>query len=142
MYVLVCRMLLSLPSVYMDEPGSVHIINSSGVRKIDIGTSVRVEDNTINNEYWCLVDSNDELETVPKAIYSLGIFILQSASPRDKRIDWCIKYPCPLDFFFMKEWSLSELIIAYVFDHNLFVTTNTYIYLQPNHTVWGSAFRN
>ena len=85
MYVLVCRMLASLPSVYMEAPDCVYIVDCSGVRRIDIKDLSRV---SITDKYWCLVHSNKNLEAVPPAIYSLGTFIIQSASPREKRIEW------------------------------------------------------
>jgi hypothetical protein len=104
-------MLASLPSIYMQGPDIVYIINSSGVKDIKIKD---LDNYSITNDYWSLIDSNKQLETVPMAIYSLQTFIIQSASPRDKRTEWWTKYPRPLRQFFMKEWDLSELIIAYV----------------------------
>jgi len=91
----------------MQEPDVVYIINSSGAKKINIKD---LDNYSITNEYWSLVD----LEMVPTAICSLRTFIIQSASPRDKRTEWWSKYPRALRQFFMKEWDLSELIIAYV----------------------------
>ena len=104
-------MLASLPSVYMEAPDCVYIVDCSGVRRIDIKILRRV---SITKKYWCLVDSNENLEVVPPAIYSLGTFIIQFASPREKMTEWWTKYPRPLRRFFMKEWGLSELIMAYV----------------------------
>jgi hypothetical protein len=86
-------------------------IDSSGVKTIDIQALKHV---SITDEYWCLVDSNKKLEALPTAVYSLGTFIIQSASPRDKTTESWTKYPRPCRSFFMKEWDLSELIIAYV----------------------------
>ena len=98
----------------MDKPDHVYIIDSSGVRRInsDIGA---LNHGSITEKYWCLVDSNNKLESVPEDIYSLGTFIIQSASPRNKRVEWWTKYTPPVRNFFMKEWSLSELIMGYVF---------------------------
>ena len=60
-------MLASLPSIYMQEPDVVYIINSSGVKKINIKD---LDNYSITNEYWSLVD----LEMVPTAICSLRYF--------------------------------------------------------------------
>jgi len=95
----------------MEKPDCAYIIDSLGVRRVDIRVLYR---DSITEKYWCLVDSNDKLETVPEDIYSLGTFIVQSVSPRNKRVDWWTKYPPPVRSFFMKEWSLSELIMGYV----------------------------
>jgi len=104
-------MLVSLPSLYMEAPGSVYIIDSSGVKKIDI--TMLIPDST-TEKYWCLVDSNENLVTVPGAISSLGAFIVQSISPRENRTQWSNKSSRPLNHYFMKEWDLPELIMAYV----------------------------
>ena len=104
-------MLASLPSIYMQDPNTVYIIDSSGVKDIKIED---LDKHSITNDYWSLIDSNKQLETVPMAIYLLQTFIIQSASPRDKRTEWWTKYSRPLRQFFLKEWGLSELIIAYV----------------------------
>lgn len=104
-------MLVSLPSLYMEEPGSAYIIDSSGVKKIDI--SMLIYD-SITEKYWCLIDSNENLVTVPRAISSLGAFIVQSISPRVDRAQWSNKSSLPLNHYFMKEWDLPELIMAYV----------------------------
>jgi hypothetical protein len=95
----------------MQAPDTVYIINSLGVEVIKIED---LDNYSITNDYWSLIDSNNQLETVPMAIYSLHTFIIQSPSPCDKRTEWWTKYPRPLRQFFMKEWDLSELIIAYV----------------------------
>ena len=104
-------MLASLPSIYMQDPNTVYIIDSSGVKDIKIED---LDKHSITNDYWSLIDSNKQLETVPMAIYLLQTFIIQSASPCDKRTEWWTKYSRPLRQFFLKEWGLSELIIAYV----------------------------
>ena len=78
-------MLASLPSIYMQGPDIVYIINSLGVKAIKIKD---LDNYSITNDYWSLIDSNKQLETVPVAIYSLHTFIIQSASPRDKRTEW------------------------------------------------------
>ncbi len=87
-------------SIYMNNPGFVYVVDSSAVRKVDLKDIHRVP---ITDKYWCLVDSNTNLVTVHTHIYKLGYFILQSASPRNQRIEWWTKYRRPLRTFFMKE---------------------------------------
>jgi hypothetical protein len=54
--------------------------------------------------------------------------MVQTASPHTKRVEWWKKYNNHCTFFFMKEWSLPELIVGYVLDHDLFVAHKMYIF--------------
>ncbi|KAK0216046.1 hypothetical protein IW262DRAFT_1464536 [Armillaria fumosa] len=61
---------------------------------------------------WCLVDTNESLETVPAPISNAPFFILQAASPKAKHFQWANKTIGILQYV-MKPFSLSELIIGY-----------------------------
>lgn len=95
----------------MVKPDCIYIVDSKGVRKIP---TEKFNRNLVTDEHWCLVDSNCDLQTVPTELLMLGSFIIQTASPRAKRVEWWKKSSNPCTFFFMKEWSLPELIIGYV----------------------------
>ncbi|KAK0463201.1 uncharacterized protein EV420DRAFT_1523250 [Desarmillaria tabescens] len=60
---------------------------------------------------WCLVDTNESLETVPEAIYNTPFFILQAALPKRKHLEWQNKV-IGIRQYVMKPFSLSELIIG------------------------------
>ncbi|KIM46478.1 hypothetical protein M413DRAFT_8313 [Hebeloma cylindrosporum] len=109
LYVLVCRMLASLPSICMEENDTAYIINSSGVKKVNV---TALNSTLITDDSWCLVDSNDRLPEVPKAITALRKFIIQTTSPHAERTDWWTKFPRRVYRFFMREWDLQELIAA------------------------------
>ncbi len=61
---------------------------------------------------WCLVDTNESLETIPAPISNTPFFILQAASPERKHLQWANKTIGILQYV-MKPFSLSELIIGY-----------------------------
>ena len=109
LYVLTFRVLAILPSLYMVKPDCMYIIDSKGGRKI-LARDFEL-DLAVTKEYWCMVESNPELETVPLDLLKLRSFIIQS---RVKRTSCWKKYPHPCLRFFMKEWSLPELIVGYV----------------------------
>ena len=110
-FVLALRVLQSLPSIYMVGPKCIYIVDSKGVRKTPTKKFYR---NLVTDEHWCLVDSNHDLQTMPTELLELGSFTIQTASPRTKRVEWWKKSPNPCTFFFMKAWSLPELIVGHV----------------------------
>lgn len=89
----------------------MYIINSEGVKKI---FTKHFDESLVTDKYWCLVDSNQKLETVPTELIETEAFLIQTASPREVRTDWWKKANRPRPTFFMKEWSLPELIVGYV----------------------------
>ena len=66
----------------------------------------------ISPEYWCLVDSNREVPDVPVFLAKTRAFIVQATSPRDDRMQWAKKYEPLTIMYFMKNWSLAELIMG------------------------------
>ena len=94
----------------MVKPDCMYIVDSRGVRK---AATENFDQKSVAEAYWCLVDSNRELTTVPEDLLALGSFIIQTASPRENRTDWSKKTSYLHTSFFMKEWSLPELIVGY-----------------------------
>lgn len=61
---------------------------------------------------WALVDSNEDLAR-PTGIFNTGrLFVVQAASPRPERVRWLEQVDS--QYFYMKGWSLSEVLQAYV----------------------------
>ena len=62
---------------------------------------------------WALVDSNQDLAK-PTGVFSTGrvFFVIQAASPRPQRVQWLERVDS--QYFYMKGWSLSEVLQAYV----------------------------
>jgi hypothetical protein len=58
-----------------------------------------------------LIDSNQDLSTVPVFIRDLGLFIVQSPSPRQVHLEWTKKHVTMR--YFLKPWTLSELFVGY-----------------------------
>jgi hypothetical protein len=78
-YVLALRVLQTLPSIYMAKADCIYVVDSNGIRKEpaeEFGQSL------VNEECWCLVDSNNDLQTVPTKLLTLWSFIIQTTSPR------------------------------------------------------------
>jgi hypothetical protein len=96
----------------MVEPDYMYVVDSKGARKIP---AKKFNQNSVAEGCWCLVDSNYNLTTVPDNLLDLGSFVIQTASPRDDRVDWSKKTSHLYTPFFMKEWSLPELIVGYTF---------------------------
>lgn len=96
----------------MVDPHYMYVVDSKGVRKI---SAEKFSRNSVAKGCWCLVDSNRNLTTVPKKLLDLGSFLIQTTSPYDVRIEWMKKTSHLYTPFYMKEWSLSELIVGYAF---------------------------
>lgn len=110
-YVLVLRILAGLPTILMTESDRFFIFQESGVIEVKSKDASEFQAQ-ISDKFWCLVDSNADLVGVPTCISDLGCFIVQAASPRATRLDWWTKARFAVDLYYMKEWSLSELIIG------------------------------
>ena len=62
---------------------------------------------------WALVDSNPDLAK-PTGVFATGrlFFVVQAASPRPQRVQWLDAVDSQR--FYMKGWSFSEVLQAYV----------------------------
>jgi hypothetical protein len=112
---LVQRLQAGLPTIYQSVKRHLFFFSKDGVFKCDftLGSIDEYEFMTfVPKSTWCLVDSNRDLISVPVFITSLGLFIVQAASPRFHRVDWVDKAARPVMRFFMKPWELSELFVG------------------------------
>ncbi|KAM6499004.1 hypothetical protein JOM56_006952 [Amanita muscaria] len=66
----------------------------------------------ISPQYWCLVNCNHSVTDVPDFLSATRAFIVQAASPHSEHIDWVKKYSLRVPRYFMKSWTLPELIIG------------------------------
>ncbi|KDQ06437.1 hypothetical protein BOTBODRAFT_60600 [Botryobasidium botryosum FD-172 SS1] len=115
-YTLVLRLLAGLPTIFVDNSWFLYIFNQAGVFELK-GDYASFEypakhgfKAAINEDYWCLVDSTNTLIGVPYFILSLNRFVVQAASPRADRTAWIRKAPSAHVVYYMKSWTLSELI--------------------------------
>ncbi|KAF8806595.1 hypothetical protein BYT27DRAFT_7141270 [Phlegmacium glaucopus] len=118
--VLFLRVLAGCPTIYHFEPGNCYVFNADGLYEVNFGDtglglqpSGRLHFNkAISSQYWCLVDSNRSVTSVPPFLALLGTFLIQVASPRSDPIEWRKKYDHVSITYYMKNWLLSELIMG------------------------------
>ena len=113
---LVLRILAGCPTIYHTTANYYYIFNADGLYIADPTNKFfeAYEDFyiAISPEYWCLVDCNRTVPDVPVFLARTLAFIVQAASPRSERIDWVKKYHSRARRYFMKNWSLAELIMG------------------------------
>ena len=113
---LVLRLQARLPTIYQSRQGHLYYFADDGVYVINFTPSSIATDvkSQFHKSTWCLIDSNQSLDTVPVFIQDLGLFIVQASSPRPHRYAWTDKVTRPVLRYFMKSWTLPELLVGYV----------------------------
>jgi hypothetical protein len=112
-----------LPTVYQSRPDYLYFFSEDGVFETYCGSGVKATDlrRQIPESTWCLIDSNRSLMDVPTFITDLGRFIVQASSPRAGRVAWKDKSNRSVIQYYMKPWSLSEILAGYALTLALFV---------------------
>ncbi|KAF8328004.1 hypothetical protein F5887DRAFT_160175 [Amanita rubescens] len=95
-------------SIYYFADDGVYLIN---LTLNPIATNFKSQ---LHKSTWCLVDSNQSLHTVPVFIQDLDLFVVQASSPRPHRYTWIDKATRPVLRYFMKPWTLPELLVGRV----------------------------
>jgi len=109
---LVLRLQAQLPTIYQSRDTYLYYFANDGVYRINLIPSPI--DAQFHESTWCLIDSNQSLGTVPVFIQDLGLFIVQASSLSPGHLKWARKTTGPVLQYFMKPWSLSELLVGYV----------------------------
>ncbi|KDQ06434.1 hypothetical protein BOTBODRAFT_193036 [Botryobasidium botryosum FD-172 SS1] len=115
-YILVLRLLAGLPTIFVDNAQHLNIFNGAGAFKYkdyetELGGLAQWKFSTaMTDGCWRMVDSNDSLLRVPTFITGLRQFMMQAASPCAQRTKWVHRVTHPHIPYFMKPWTLSELI--------------------------------
>ncbi|KAF7365111.1 Carboxylic ester hydrolase [Mycena venus] len=65
---------------------------------------------------WALIDSNEQISSVPPCITSMRSFVIQTTSPKAFRTDWIAKRGYGVVWWYMASWTLPELICGRDFD--------------------------
>ncbi|KAJ7193368.1 hypothetical protein GGX14DRAFT_478718 [Mycena pura] len=65
---------------------------------------------------WALIDSNDDISSVPSCITSMRTFVIQATSARVFRTEWAPKRSYGAIRWYMASWTLGELICGRDFD--------------------------
>jgi len=115
---LVLRLQAQLPTIYQSRASHLYYFADDGVYLINltpssIATNFKPQ---FHKSTWCLIDSNQSLDTVPVFIQDLDLFIVQASEspPRQHRYAWIDKATGPVFQYFMKSWTLPELLVGYV----------------------------
>jgi hypothetical protein len=116
--VLTLRVLAGRPTIYHYRTESCFVFNADGLYEVPfakLGVDAELQFYVaISSQYWCLIDCNRLVLDVPPQLSTLRSFLLQSASPRKGQLNWQNKYNHISIRYYMKPWSLSELIAGYV----------------------------
>jgi hypothetical protein len=122
-YVLVNRLLENKPTVLQNNSKDVFIFDDKGCHVVEASSrqySYRIG----HQDTWALVDLGDKVATPADVIVDSSFFLVMASSPQPTRWKNVLKYRAPAALWFMKPFSLAELIQASVFlAHNFsFVT--------------------
>lgn len=114
--VLILRLIAGLPTILQLRPNRLYYFDDSGVHQLKYTSSTDAFEfrTQFAPSTWCLVDANIDVQTVPSFIRDLRLFIVQTSPPRAERVQWHKKQSTPVLFYFLKPWTLSELITGCV----------------------------
>ncbi|KIL69261.1 hypothetical protein M378DRAFT_773366 [Amanita muscaria Koide BX008] len=111
---LVLRLQAQLPTIYQSRASHLYYFADDGVYLINLTPSLIATNfkSQFHKSTWCLIDSNQSLDTVPMFIQDLDLFIVQASSPRPHCYAWIDKATGPVYRYFMKPWTLPELLVS------------------------------
>ena len=116
LWLLIRRLALGLPTALQISRDYALMFHEGGVCQFTDLENDKAYDSLMSpgpGRIWTLVDSNQDLAK-PTGVFSTGrvFFVVQAASPRPQRVQWLERVDS--QYFYMKGWSLSEVIQAYV----------------------------
>ena len=113
---LVLRLQAQLPTIYQSRDSHLYYFADDGVYLINLTPSTIATNfkSQFHKSTWCLIDSNQSLDIVPVFIQDLDLFIVQASPPHPHRYAWIDKATRPVLRYFMKPWTLPELLVGYV----------------------------
>ena len=112
---LVLRLQAQLPTIYQSRDSHLYYFADDGVYLIILIPRLIATDfkSQYHKSTWCLIDSNQSIDTVPMFIQDLDLFTVQASSLCPHRYAWIDKTR-PISQYFMKSWTLTELLVGYV----------------------------
>ena len=112
---LVLRLQAQHPTIYQSRDTHLYYFADDGVYLINL--TLRPIATNFGSQFhkstWCLIDSNQSLDTVPVFIQDLDLFIVQASSPCPHRYAWTDKATGPVYRYVMQSWTLTELLVGY-----------------------------
>lgn len=119
LYLLICRLVLELPTILQVTPFFVVLFHEGGVTQltdldnVDQYSAIRFPKDQRFLRIWVLIDLNpSNLEPAPIFRYGSPFFLVCTTSPHSRNTDWLDKLV--VERFYMKPWSILEVIQAYV----------------------------
>jgi hypothetical protein len=113
------RLVLGLPTVLQVRSTYAILFCEDGVFQFkDLNeetkySALKVPSGDHSKRIWALINTNpDLLEPAPMFKHSGPFFVVNATSPYSDRLEWL--NAVGQDTFYMKSWSLSEIIQAYV----------------------------
>ena len=113
-YILAKRLFEKKPTVFQFEPNVVYIFNDKGLHARLASSSCEPELSEDQNA-WALVDMNEDVEKPARFIRISRLLLIMASSPKPSRWHNVEKYRAPVALWFMKPFSLVELLQASVF---------------------------
>ena len=113
-YILVKRLLEKKPTVLQYKPNVVFIFNDKGLHARP-ASSYYEPDLSGYQGTWALVDMNEKITQPADFIQSSKFFLVMASSPTPSRWYNVQMYKAPVTLWFMKPFSLVELLQASVF---------------------------
>ena len=122
-YILVKRLLEKKPTVFQYKPNVVFIFNDKGLHARRPSSHCE-PDLSGYQDTWALVDTNENITQPADFILSSKFFLVMTSSPTPSRWYNVQMYRAPVTLWFMKPFSLVELLQASVFlaSNSSFVT--------------------
>jgi hypothetical protein len=116
-----CRLALELPTALQVHRNYAILFHRGGVFQFANLNSPMVYDDVLAPEpddgpqrIWALIDTNQFLLEPADIFKQRGtFFVVNTTSPRSEHIEWLNK--SNREYFYMKPWSLSEVLQAYVY---------------------------
>ena len=121
-YILVNRLLENKPTVLQNNSRDVFIFNDKGFYTLE-ASSDQASYRIGHQDTWALVDLGNTVATPAEVIVNSSFFLVMASSPQPTRWKDVKRYRGPAALWFMKPFSLAELIQASVFlAHNFLLS--------------------
>jgi len=115
-YILVRRLLEQKPTILQNDSQDLYFFHSNGVDVLSPFLHV-VPNSELYQNTWALVDINVNVQAPAQMLSkdTSPFFLVIASSPRPSRLRELQKYKSPSVFWFMKPFTLAELIQVSVF---------------------------
>ena len=115
-FILVKRLLKQKPTIFQNDLDAVYLFNKDGIHVLKPSSYIH-PDNESNQETWAPVDANESISQPARMLSrdTSPFFLVIGSSPKASRWQNVLKYRPPTVFWFMKLFTLAELIEALVF---------------------------